>query len=206
MVLIPFGALFLHAFGLGWLGIWHLLLTPRVLAAFPPSFGASLISGVLDALIGLLLAWVLVRYDFPMRRFFDAIIDMPFALPTAVAGITLTTLFVPTGPIGAAAACLGLKVAFAPLGIVLALTFIGLPFGVRTVQPVLENFDADVEEAAACLGATRLQTILWVVLPSLLPACLTSFALAFARAVGEYGSIAFVSGNMPMKTENPSPF
>jgi sulfate transport system permease protein len=201
LVLIPFSALFLKASDLGWTGIWNLITEPRVLAAFKLSFAASLASASIDAVFGLVIAWVLVRYEFPGRSLFDALVDMPFALPTAVAGITLTTLFVPDGIIGRIAAVFGIKVAFTPLGIVLALTFVGLPFGIRTLQPVIQSLEADFEEAAACLGASRRQTLTRVVFPALLPAWLTGFSLAFARAVGEYGSIAFVSGNMPMRTE-----
>jgi sulfate transport system permease protein len=201
LVLIPFSALFLKASDLGWTGIWNLITEPRVLAAFKLSFAASLGSASIDAVFGLVIAWVLVRYEFPGRSLFDALVDMPFALPTAVAGITLTTLFVPDGIIGRIAAVFGIKVAFTPLGIVLALTFVGLPFGIRTLQPVIQSLEADFEEAAACLGASRRQTLTRVVFPALLPAWLTGFSLAFARAVGEYGSIAFVSGNMPMRTE-----
>lgn len=201
MVLLPFTALFWRASTLGLGGIFDAVVEPRVLAAFRLSFGASLAAACINAVFGLLAAWVLVRYEFPGRKILDALVDLPFALPTAVAGITLTTLFVPTGWIGRILDPLGIKLAFSPLGITLALTFVGLPFAIRTVQPVLESMDADVEEAAACLGANRWQTIWRVIFPTLLPAWLTGIGMAFARAIGEYGSIAFVSGNMPMKTE-----
>ena len=201
MVLIPFTALFWRSSELGWAGIWNTVTEPRVLASYKLSFGAALISAAFNAVFGLVAAWVLVRYEFPGRKLLDALVDLPFALPTAVAGITLTTLFVPNGWIGRFFEPLGIKLAFTPLGITLALVFIGLPFSIRTVQPVLEGMDPDIEEAAACLGASRWMTVSKVLFPTLLPAWLTGFAMAFARAVGEYGSIAFVSGNMPMKTE-----
>jgi sulfate transport system permease protein len=201
MVLIPFAALFWRSSALGLGGIWATIADPRVMAAYKLSFGASLISAAVNAVLGLVAAWVLVRYEFPGRKVLDSLVDLPFALPTAVAGITLTTLFVPDGWIGRFFEPLGIKLAFTPLGITLALIFIGLPFSIRTVQPVLEGMDADVEEAAACLGANRWQTISRVLFPTLLPAWLTGFAMAFARAVGEYGSVVFISGNMPMKTE-----
>ena len=201
MVLIPFSALFARSSSLGLSGIWATVTEGRILTAFELSFGAALASAAINAVLGLIAAWVLVRYEFPGRRLFDALVDLPFALPTAVAGITLTTLFVPTGLIGRYTEPLGIHLAFTPLGITLALTFVGLPFAIRTVQPVLEGMEPDIEEAAACLGASRAQAVWRVVLPALLPAWLTGFAMAFARAVGEYGSIAFVSGNMPFKTE-----
>jgi len=201
MVLIPFAALFLRTLDLGPGGFWAVVTAPRVMAAYRLSFGASFIAAAFDAVAGLVVAWVLVRYEFPARRLVDAIVDLPFALPTAVAGITLTTLFAPSGWIGRLAEPLGLRIAFTPLGVTLALVFIGLPFTIRTVQPVLEGLEQDVEEASACLGANRLQTLAWVVFPALVPAWLTGFAMAFARALGEYGSIAFISGNLPMKTE-----
>lgn len=201
MVLIPFAALFLRGAGLGPGGFWAAVSTPRVLAAFRLSFGASLLAASIDAVAGLVVAWVLVRYEFPARSLVDAVVDLPFALPTAVAGITLTTLFAADGWIGRLAAPLGVRIAFTPLGITLALVFIGLPFTIRTVQPVIEGMEADMEEASACLGAGRWQTLRWVVFPALFPACLTGFAMAFARGLGEYGSVVFVSGNLPMKTE-----
>jgi sulfate transport system permease protein len=187
--------------GLGWHAFWEAVTSPRVLASYRLSFFASLIAAAVNSVFGVLVAWVLVRYKFPGRRLMDALVDLPFALPTAVAGIALTTLYAPNGWMGSQLAPLGIQVAYAPLGVMLALTFIGLPFVVRTVQPVLQDLDADVEEAAASLGATRGQIFWKVLLPMLGPAILTGFALAFARAIGEYGSVVFISGNMPMKTE-----
>jgi sulfate transport system permease protein len=201
MVIIPFTALFWRATDLGWAGFWAVVSAPRVVAAYKLSFGASFAAAGLDAVAGLVVAWVLVRYEFPFKGLVDAFVDLPFALPTAVAGITLTTLFTQDGWVGRLAAPFGVKIAFTPLGVALALVFIGLPFTIRTVQPVLEGLDADLEEAAACLGASRWQTIAWVIVPALIPAWLTGFALAFARSLGEYGSVAFVSGNLPMRTE-----
>jgi len=201
MVLIPFSALILRTLSLGPGGFWLAVSGPRVMAAYRLSFGASLFAAGFDAAAGLVVAWVLVRYEFPGRALVDALVDLPFALPTAVAGITLTTLFAADGWLGALVAPLGVHIAFTPLGIVLTLMFIGLPFTIRTVQPVIEGMEADMEEAAACLGAGRWQTLRWVVFPALLPAVLTGFAMAFARSLGEYGSIVFISGNIPMKTE-----
>lgn len=201
VVLLPLSAAFLRASGLGFSGLWEQLAQPRVLAALRLSFGTALMAGLVNAIGGTVVAWVLARYHFPGRRLVDAAIDLPFALPTAVAGIALTSLYARNGWFGAPLQELGLKVAFTPVGIVIALTFIGLPFAVRTVQPVLENLENEVEEAAAILGATRLQTIRRVLLPTLLPSILTGFALSFARGVGEYGSVVFISGNMPMRTE-----
>jgi sulfate transport system permease protein len=201
IVLIPLSALFFKTATLGWAAFWATVTTPRVLASYQLSFGASFAAALINAIFGLIVAWVLVRYPFPGRRVIDALVDLPFALPTAVAGIALTTLYAENGWIGRKLAPLGVKVAFTPLGIGLALTFIGLPFVVRTLQPVIESLDADVEEAAASLGASRLKTALRVILPALLPAWLTGFVLAFARALGEYGSVVFIAGNMPMKTE-----
>jgi sulfate/thiosulfate transport system permease protein len=201
VVLIPLSAVFIGSVGLGWSHFWAVVTSPRVLASLRLSFGASLIAASINALFGLVVAWVLVRYSFPFKRLIDAMVDLPFALPTAVAGIALTALYVPNGWVGSWLAPLGIKVAFTRLGIVLALTFIGLPFVVRTLQPVLEDLDREVEEAAASLGATAMQTFMRVVLPALWPAMLTGFALAFARAVGEYGSVIFIAGNMPMKSE-----
>ena len=201
IVLIPLLAALLKAATLSWERFWHTVTDPRALAAYRLSFGASLASALINAFFGSLVAWVLVRYPFPGRRVVDALVDLPFALPTAVAGITLTALFAPTGWVGRYLEPLGLKVAFTPLGVVVALTFVGLPFVVRTVQPVLQDLDPEVEQAAASLGADRWQTFWRVLLPELLPAILTGFALAFARAVGEYGSVVFISGNMPMRTE-----
>jgi sulfate/thiosulfate transport system permease protein len=201
VVLIPLSAVFIGSVGLGWRHFLTVVTTPRVLASLRLSFGASLVAASINALFGLVVAWVLVRYTFPFRRLIDALVDLPFALPTAVAGIALTALYVPNGWMGAWLAPLGVKVAFTPLGIILALTFIGLPFVVRTLQPVLEDLDREVEEAAASLGASATQTFARVVLPALWPALFTGFALAFARAVGEYGSVIFIAGNMPMKSE-----
>jgi sulfate transport system permease protein len=201
VVLIPLSTLFLKSASLGASGIWQAVTAPRVLASYKLTFGASLVAAAVNGVCGLVVTWVLVRYRFPGRRLMDALVDLPFALPTAVAGITLTTLFAPNGWLGAPLDAAGVKVAFSPLGVTLALTFIGLPFVVRTLQPVLESLDPEVEEAAASLGANRAQTVFRVVLPALAPAWLTGFALAFARALGEYGSVVFIAGNMPMKTE-----
>jgi sulfate transport system permease protein len=201
IVLIPLAALLLKSTSLTWGQFWGVVSNPRVLAAYRLSFGAALGAALVNAGFGLLLAWVLVRYSFPGRRLVDALVDLPFALPTAVAGITLTALFAKTGWLGAPLHALGIDVAYTPLGVMIALTFIGLPFVVRTVQPVLEDLEAEREEAAAMLGASRWQTLRGIVLPELAPALVTGFALAFARATGEYGSIVFISGNMPMKTE-----
>jgi len=201
VVLIPLSATFLKTATMSWGQFWSTVTEPRALASYRLSFGASLIGAAINAVFGLLAAWVLVRYSFPGKRVVDAMVDLPFALPTAVAGITLTAVFARSGWIGSHLEPLGIKVAFTPLGVVVALTFIGLPFVVRTVQPVLQDLDAEIEEAAASLGASRWQTVTRVILPDLLPALLTGFALAFARAVGEYGSVIFISGNMPMRTE-----
>lgn len=201
LVLIPLLATFLRAAEMGWPAFWAAISAPRVTAALQLSFGAALIAAALNAGFGLLVAWVLVRYRFPGRKLVDALVDLPFALPTAVAGIALTALYAPKGWIGSWLEPYGIKVAFTPLGVVVALTFIGLPFVVRTVQPVLEELEAELEEAAASLGADRWQTFIRVILPPLLPALLTGFALAFARAVGEYGSVIFIAGNMPMVSE-----
>ncbi|MSS72601.1 MAG: sulfate ABC transporter permease subunit CysT [Candidatus Latescibacteria bacterium] len=201
IVLIPLSGLFLKAASLTWGQFWSIVSHPRAVAAYRLTLGASLLGALINAVFGLLVAWVLVRYRFPGKRLVDALVDLPFALPTAVAGITLTALYAPSGWIGRYLDPLGLKVAFTPLGVLVALTFIGLPFVVRTVQPVLENLDAEVEEAAAALGASRLQTFRRVIFPEIWPALLTGFALAFARALGEYGSVVFISGNMPMRTE-----
>src|ERR1700690_1633256 len=201
LVLIPLSAVFIRSLGLGWGHFWQIVTAPRVIASLRLSFGASLIAASINAVFGLLVAWVLVRYTFPFRRLIDAIVDLPFALPTAVAGIALTALYAPNGWLGAALKPLGIKVAYTPLGIVVALTFIGLPFVVRTLQPVLEDLDKEVEQAAATLGASAAQAFARVILPALWPALLTGFALAFARAVGEYGAVIFIAGNMPMKSE-----
>jgi sulfate transport system permease protein len=201
IVLIPLAALAASAAGLGWNGFWDAVLTPRVLAAFRVSFATALLAATINVVFGLLVAWVLVRYDFPGRRLVDALVDLPFALPTAVAGIALTDLYSGSGWIGSLIQPLGLKIAFTPLGIVMALVFIGLPFVVRTVEPVLQDFEAEQEEAARILGAGRLQTFARVILPAILPALLTGFALAFARGLGEYGSVIFIAGNLPMVSE-----
>ena len=201
IVLIPLSTIFVKSAGLGWDGLWAAVTTPRVLASYRLSLLASLTAAVVSAVFGLIVAWVLVRYPFPGRRLVDALVDLPFALPTAVAGIALTTLYGPNGWLGSRLAALGIKVAFTPLGIIVALTFIGLPFVIRTLQPVLEDLEVDVEEAAASLGASRWDTFRRVLLPAIRPALTTGFALAFARAVGEYGSVVFISGNMPMRTE-----
>ncbi|HWX77781.1 MAG TPA: sulfate ABC transporter permease subunit CysT [Candidatus Acidoferrales bacterium] len=201
IVLIPLGATFLKTFSAGWGHFWETVTGARALASYRLSIGASLIAAAINSVLGLLAAWVLVRYEFPGKRIVDALVDLPFALPTAVAGITLTAMFAGNGWVGSWLEPLGIKVAFTWLGVVVALTFIGLPFVVRTVQPVLQELDPEFEEAAATLGASRWQTLKRVVFPELFPALLTGFALAFARAVGEYGSVIFISGNMPMKTE-----
>ncbi|CBS88783.1 sulfate ABC transporter permease subunit CysT [Azospirillum lipoferum] len=202
IVLIPLAALILRASGLGWSGFWSAVTTPRVIAAFEVSFGLSFAAALTNAVFGFLVAWVLVRYDFPGKRLVDALVDLPFALPTAVAGIALSALYAPNGWLGRPLNELfGLKVAFTPLGIAIALTFIGLPFVVRTVQPILQDLPAEEEEAAASLGASRFQTFRSVILPAVLPALVTGFALSFARGVGEYGSVIFIAGNMPGLTE-----
>jgi sulfate/thiosulfate transport system permease protein len=201
IVLIPLTAVFIKSSSLGWTEFWHVATAPRVMASYRLSFGASLLAAAINVVFGFLLAWSLVRYNFPGRRIVDALIDLPFALPTAVAGIALTALYAPNGWLGQLLTPLGIQVAFTPLGVLVALIFIGVPFVVRTVQPVLEDLDVEFEEAAASLGATRLQTIRRVVLPMLAPALLTGFALAFARAVGEYGSVIFIAGNLPMVSE-----
>ncbi|AIB14353.1 sulfate ABC transporter permease subunit CysT (plasmid) [Azospirillum baldaniorum] len=202
IVLLPLAALALKAAGLGWSGFWDAVLTPRVLAAFKVSFGLSLAAAAVNAVFGFIVAWVLVRYRFPGDRIVDALVDLPFALPTAVAGIALSALYAPNGWIGSLLMeWFGLRVAFTPLGIAIALTFIGLPFVVRTVQPILQDLPPEEEEAAAALGATRWQAFRRVVFPALLPALLTGFALSFARGVGEYGSVIFIAGNIPGLSE-----
>jgi sulfate/thiosulfate transport system permease protein len=201
LVLLPLAALILKAANLGLMGFLASVTTPRVLAALRLSFGLSLLAAAINTVFGLLIAWVLVRYDFPFRRFVEALVDIPFALPTAVAGIALTAIYAPNGIIGSLLAPMGIKIAFTPLGILIALIFIGIPFVVRAVEPVLADLDAEVEEAAHCLGATALQTFRRVILPTVLPALTTGFALAFARAVGEYGSVIFIAGNLPMVSE-----
>ncbi|WP_134704549.1 sulfate ABC transporter permease subunit CysT [Ammoniphilus sp. YIM 78166] len=201
IVLIPLAVLFMKTTTLSWMQFWETVTADRVVASYKLTFTASLVAASLNAVFGLIIAWVLVRYEFPGKRIVDGIVDLPFALPTAVAGIALTAIYAPNGWIGQYLDPLGIKVAFTPLGIMIALTFIGLPFVVRTVQPVLQDLDKQVEEAAATLGATRWQTFRRVIFPPLLPALFTGFTLAFARALGEYGSVVFISGNMPMKTE-----
>lgn len=201
IVLLPVAAVFGKTLELGWGEFVGVVSNPRVLAAYRLSFGAALAAAAIDAVFGLLLAWVLVRYSFPGKRLVDALIDLPFALPTAVAGIALTALYAPNGWLGGWLAALGLKVAFTPLGILVALVFIGIPFVVRTVQPVLEEFEPEFEEAAVSLGASRWQVFRHVILPHVLPAVVTGFALAFARAVGEYGSVIFIAGNLPFVSE-----
>ena len=201
LVIIPLSGLFFQSMGMTRERFWQTVLDPRTLAAFRISFGIALSAAAVNAVFGLLAAWVLVRYRFPGKRLIDGLIDLPFALPTAVAGIALTTLYSPKGWIGSLLQPLGLKVAFTPLGIMVALIFIGLPFVIRTVQPVLRDLGIGTEEAAATLGAGRLRTFLQIILPEVLPSLIAGFALAFARAIGEYGSVVFISGNMPMKTE-----
>jgi sulfate transport system permease protein len=201
IVLIPLSAVFLKTFTMTWEAFWSAVTSERVIASYKLSFGASLIAASLNVIFGGIVAWVLVRYKFPGKRFVDALVDLPFALPTAVAGITLTALYSNNGWIGKYLEQFGIKVAFTPLGVVVALTFIGLPFVVRTVQPVLEEAERELEEAAASLGASPLQTFFRVILPTIVPALLTGFALAFARATGEYGSVIFIAGNLPMVSE-----
>jgi sulfate transport system permease protein len=201
VVLIPLSALVFKTAGLSWQDFLTAVAAPRVLASYKVTFGAALAAAAINAVFGVLVAWVLVRYQFPGKRLVDALVDLPFALPTAVAGITLATVYSANGWVGRYLEPHGIKVAFTPLGIIIAMTFIGLPFVVRTVQPVIEELDAEIEEAAACLGASRWQTFHRVLLPLLTPSLLTGFALAFARGVGEYGSIIFIAGNMPMVSE-----
>jgi sulfate transport system permease protein len=201
LVLIPLSAIFLKTFTMSWDAFVSAVTSDRVMASYRLSFGAALIGAAINVLFGGIVAWVLVRYQFPGKRFVDALVDLPFALPTAVAGITLTSLYSANGWIGKYLQEMGIKVAFTPLGVVIALTFIGLPFVVRTVQPVLEDAERELEEAAASLGASPWQTFTRVILPSVVPALLTGFALAFARATGEYGSVIFIAGNMPMVSE-----
>lgn len=201
IVLIPLASVFIKTATLSLSEFWEIVSTPRVVATYRLSFGASLLAAAINVVFGVLLAWSLVRYTFPGKKLIDALVDLPFALPTAVAGISLTALYAKNGWLGQHLEPLGIRVAFTPLGVLVALIFIGLPFVVRTVQPVLEDLDVEYEEAAASLGATRWQTIYRVVIPTLLPAILTGFALAFARAVGEYGSVIFIAGNLPMVSE-----
>ncbi|GHA76221.1 sulfate ABC transporter permease [Formosimonas limnophila] len=201
IVLIPLSAIFIQTASAGWTPFWQTVTDPRVVATYKLSFGASLIAALINMVFGLMLAWSLVRYSFPGKKIVDALVDLPFALPTAVTGITLATLYSKDGWIGQFLEPLGIKVAFTPLGILIALVFIGVPFVVRTVQPILEDLELELEEAAASLGASRWLTFRHVTLPMLLPALLTGFALAFARAVGEYGSVIFIAGNIPMVSE-----
>ncbi len=201
VVLIPISTIFFKAASLSWAEFWAVVLAPRTVAAYKLSFGAAFAGGLIDSIFGFIVAWTLVRYEFPLKRLIDVMVDLPFALPTSVAGITLTSLYATNGWVGSWLDPFGIKVAYTKLGIVVALTFVGLPFIVRTLQPVLEDLDAEYEEAAATLGANRLQTFRKVILPTLIPAQLTGFALAFARELGEYGSVVFISGNMPFRTE-----
>lgn len=201
IVLIPLSAVFIKSLGIGWDGLWEILSSERILKSLQLSFTTALLAAFINVVFGLLLAWCLVRYSFPGKRLVDALIDLPFALPTAVAGIALTSLYAPTGWIGQYLEPLGIQVAYTPIGITLALIFIGLPFVMRTVQPVLSDVETELEEAASALGATRFQTITKIILPILFPALLTGFALAFARGVGEYGSVIFIAGNQPFETE-----
>lgn len=201
IVLIPLSAVFIKTFSMTWDAFWHTVTSERVLASYRLTFGASLLAALINVIFGGILAWVLVRYQFPGKRLIDAFVDLPFALPTAVAGITLATLYAPNGWLGKLLAPFDIKVAYTPLGVLIALIFIGLPFVVRTVQPVLEEAEKELEEAAISLGASHWQTFVRVIFPTILPAVLTGFALAFARATGEYGSVIFIAGNMPMISE-----
>ena len=201
IVVLPLTALVIRPWELGLVGVWESLTEPRVLAALRLSFGAALLAALTNVPLGLLVAWTLTRYEFPGRRIVDAFVDLPFALPTAVAGIALTAIYAPTGLLGEPLARLGIKAAYSPVGVYIALLFIGLPFVVRTVQPVLQDLDIEVEEAATTLGATTLQRFSHVVMPAVAPALISGFSLAFARAVGEYGSVIFIAGNMPLKSE-----
>ncbi|WP_336784808.1 sulfate ABC transporter permease subunit CysT [Paenibacillus sp. MMO-177] len=201
IVLIPLAGVFVKTTGLSWNEFWAIITNPRVIASYRISFTTSFLAALTNLVFGLLVAWVLVRYRFPGKKIIDSLVDLPFALPTAVAGIALTAIYAPNGWVGSLLEPLGLKVAYTQLGITVALIFIGIPFVVRTVQPVLQDFEKETEEAAVMLGAYRLRTFWKVILPELMPALLTGFALAFARGIGEYGSVVFISGNMPMKTE-----
>jgi sulfate/thiosulfate transport system permease protein len=201
IVLIPLSAAFIKTASMSWEAFWQTVTAPRVMASYRLSFGASALAAMVNAVFGVLLAWVLVRYQFPGKRIVDALVDLPFALPTAVAGIALTALYAKNGWLGESLDRIGIQVAFTPLGVLVALTFIGLPFVVRTVQPVLEEMEAELEEAAKSLGASSWQTFTKVIFPTILPAAVTGFALAFARALGEYGSVIFIAGNMPMISE-----
>ena len=201
LVLIPLAGVFLRSASMGWPEFWEAVSSPRALASYRLTFGASFIAASINAVFGLLVAWVLVRYPSPLTRVLDALVDLPFAMPTAVAGIALTAVYSANGPLGQYLVPLGLEVAFTRVGVLVALTFIGLPFVVRSIQPVLQDLDPEVEEAAACLGASPWRTFRSIIFPSVLPALLTGFTLAFARALGEYGSVVFISGNMPLRTE-----
>ncbi|GAF64549.1 ABC transporter permease protein [Bacillus sp. TS-2] len=201
LILIPLLMIFFNTFEMGWERFWETVTDPRVVASYKLSFGAAFVAAFINAIFGMLIAWVLVRYDFAGKRILDGLIDLPFALPTAVAGIALTTLYASNGWVGQYLDILGIRIAFTPLGIMVALTFIGLPFVVRMVQPVLASIEKELEEASASLGANRYYTFTKIIVPIVLPALLTGFALAFARALGEYGSVVFISGNMPMRTE-----
>ncbi|RKG39254.1 sulfate ABC transporter permease subunit CysT [Acinetobacter rongchengensis] len=201
IVLIPLAAVFIKSLGVGWDGFWEIISSERILKSLQLSFSTAIVAALVNVVFGLLLAWCLVRYSFPGKRIVDALVDLPFALPTAVAGIALTSLYAPTGWIGQYLEPLGIKVAYTPIGITLALIFIGIPFVVRTVQPVLSDLETELEEAASALGANRLQIVSKIILPILFPALLTGFALAFARGVGEYGSVIFIAGNQPFETE-----
>ena len=201
IVLLPLSALFLRSATMGWDAFFATMIEPRVLAAFRLTFLGALFAAAINTVFGFVAAWTLVRYSFPAKKWVDAMVDLPFALPTAVSGIALTAIYAPNGWLGSLFEAAGVKVAFASFGVLVAMTFIGLPFVVRTLQPALEDLETEMEDAAASLGATRGQTLVRVILPTVLPSLLTGFALAFARAVGEYGSIVFISGNMPMKTE-----
>lgn len=198
LILLPLSMILLHSLQLTWGEFWTIISDPRAVASYKLTIGASLVAALINVVFGTIIAWVLVRYTFPLKSLMDGLVDLPFALPTAVAGIALTALYAPNGWIGQ---FFDFKIAFTPLGIMIALTFIGLPFVVRTVQPVLESFRIEEEEASASLGANRMQTICHVIFPTLIPAIMTGFTLAFARALGEYGSVVFIAGNMPMKTE-----
>lgn len=201
LVLIPLSAVFIRSSGMGWEAFWSAITGRQVVASYKVTFGISLLAAATNAVFGFLVAWVLTRYRFPGRRILDALVDLPFALPTAVAGIALTALYAHTGWLGQFFYALGIETAYSQVGIYIALTFIGLPFVVRTLQPVMEDLDAEVEEAAASLGAGRAKVFTQIIVPTLLPAMLTGFALAFARAIGEYGSVIFISGNIPLRTE-----
>jgi sulfate transport system permease protein len=201
LVLLPIAGMVFKVFGMTWADFWHYATTPRALAAYELTFGASFTAAAINAVFGTILAWVLVRYDFPLKRFIDALVDIPFALPTAVAGLTLANLFAANGWLGRFLVPLGIHGAYSKLGVVIALTFVSLPFVVRTLQPVLENLEREIEEAAATLGAGRLRTFFSVIAPVLFPTIITGFALSFARAIGEFGSVIFISSNLQYKTE-----